>query len=126
MALKEYVGAVVLEIDGREFEVVSLDVTHNTGKKPVITMNRTGKAAGFCQGVKTWTISASTAIPKEGEGDVDWSTIEGAKITVFPVSEGGRRISYTDCFAQEVGEKYEAENEARRDLTLIALNMIEE
>jgi hypothetical protein len=125
MALKEYVGAVVLEIDGREYEVIDLTVNHETGKKLVKTMNRKGKALGFCQGVQTWEITLTVAVPKDDTA-IDWDSFEGAKLTVFPVSEGGKRESYLDCFAQKNSVKYEAENEARVDLTVMALDKVVE
>ena len=40
MALEEYVGAVVVEVDGREIEAFSCSPSANTGRKPVKTMNR--------------------------------------------------------------------------------------
>ena len=42
MALEEYVGAIVMEVDGQEIEVTDLKVDTNTGRKLVKTMNRTG------------------------------------------------------------------------------------
>ena len=52
MALKEYVGAIVLEVDGQEYEVIDLNVDHQSGKKLVKTMNRTGRALGFRLGLR--------------------------------------------------------------------------
>ena len=40
MALNEYLGAIVMEIDGKEVEVESLDVSYKTGRKLVKTMNK--------------------------------------------------------------------------------------
>ena len=117
-AWKEYVGAVVLEIDGREYEVIDLNVTHDTGKKLVKTMNRTGKALGFCRGVKTYELQLTAAIPVND--DYHWEDMDGSKISITPVSGNGQRVSYINCLTQKIGEKYEAENEARRDITLLA------
>jgi hypothetical protein len=47
-------------------------------------------------------------------------SIEGAKLTIYPVAEGGQRVSYTDVYCSEIGEQYTVDNEARRDLTLFA------
>ena len=126
MALKEYVGAVVFEVDGREFEVLDLDVKIDTGNKLVKTMNRKGKALGFCRGVKTYVINFTVAIPKEEPDDIDWEEVEGAKLTIEPIADGGQRVSYLDCVITEIGEKYDAENEARRTGTLLALDRIKE
>lgn len=51
MALEEYVGAVVVEVDGREIEAFSCSPSANTGRKPVKTMNRSQRIAGYTNGV---------------------------------------------------------------------------
>lgn len=124
MALKEYVGSVVMEIDGKEYEVVDLSVDHQTGKKIVKTMNRTGRALGFHRGVETFELSVTAAIPKDDAKD--WNGLEGGKITVYPLGEGGQRESYTDCVVASAGTKYSVENEARIDLKILALGHTEE
>lgn len=50
--LDEYVGAIVLEVDGEEFECSDLDVQISTGRKLVKTMNKTGRAKGFTRNMK--------------------------------------------------------------------------
>ena len=121
---QEYVGAVTLEIDGREYEVVDLSVTHSTGKKIVKTMNRLGKALGFCQGVETFEIDITAVVPIDD--DYSWAKLDGAKISITPVSGNGRRVSYINCLATEIGDKYEAEGEARRSIKLLAQDRVEE
>jgi len=124
MAIKEYAGAMVLEIDGAEIEVVSLSVTSRTGKKPVKVMNRSRLIGGFARGIQEYELRATVAIPLDS--DYAWEAIEGAKLTVFPASAGGRRVSYLDCVATEIGEEYSVENEARRDVSLFAVRKVEE
>ncbi|WP_047396553.1 hypothetical protein [Chitinibacter sp. ZOR0017] len=124
MALEEYVGAIVLEVGTTEVEVIDLSVTVKTGKKIVKTMNRTGKPRGFTKGVQEIDLDISVVIPLSG--DLDWKSIQGAKITVFPVSEGGKRMSYRDCVVTEVGHKYTVENEAHRSLKVVAMDEVEE
>ncbi len=126
MALKEYVGSVVLEINGKEFEVIDISIDHDTGKKIVKTMNRRGKALGFCQGIQTWEIALTVAIPKNIGEDIDWDNFEGAKITIYPLTEGGKRESYLDCISQKNSIKYAAENEARVSVRVLALDKIVE
>ena len=41
---EEYVGAVILEWDGKEIECASVSTDINTGKRIVKTMNRAGRA----------------------------------------------------------------------------------
>ncbi|SOZ12084.1 hypothetical protein [Cupriavidus taiwanensis] len=124
MALEEYVGAVVLEVDAREVDVVEYSVTSRTGTKPVKTMNRNGRVKGFAKGIEEHELAVTVVIPKSG--DLDWMAIAGAKLTDHPVSPGGQRVSYLDCYTTEVGEKYSADNEARRDIKLFASRRVVE
>lgn len=124
MALEEYLGAVILEVDGQEIECDSVDVTHDTGRKLVKTMNRTGRAKGFCRGIQTFDIKVTVIIPVSGE--LDWNAIEGGKLTIYPQTAGGQRITYQDVFTLKVGSKYAVDNEAKRDLELAALREVPE
>ncbi|PHM47087.1 phage tail protein [Xenorhabdus miraniensis] len=121
--LEEYVGAIVLEVDGREIEVTDLDVQINTGRKLVKTMNKTGRAKGYTAGIATYDLSLSVVIPLDG--DLDWGNLVGVKLTQYPVTgKGGRRTSYLDCFTTEVGAKYTVDNEAKRDIKMSALREV--
>jgi hypothetical protein len=124
MALEEYLGAIVMEIDGSEIEIESLDVTNKTGRKLVKTMNKTGRAKGFCKGIAEYELKITAVIPMTG--DIDWAGIQGAKITIYPQSSGGNRTTYQDCFTLDVGSKYTVDSEAKRDLTMAALREVEE
>lgn len=124
MALEEFAGAIVLEVDGQEVEVVDLNVTTKTGRKLVKTMNRTGKATGFSKGIEEHDIAITAVIPLTG--DLDWGAIDGAKLTVYPLDPAGKRTTYRDCFTEEVGEKYSVDNEARRDIKMKAMARVEE
>lgn len=121
MALEEYEGAIVMEVDGVEVEIVSLDVTKNTGRKLVKTMNRTGRAAGYSKGVEQIDLKVTAVIP--ATGGIDWAAIEGAKISITPVG-GGQRTSYLDCFTTEVGKSHKVDDEATQDLTMHALREV--
>lgn len=125
MALQEFVGAVVMEIDGREIEVVSINPTESTGRRLVRTMNRSGNAAGFARGVTNFELRVTAVVPKNGE-PVVWEEIEGAKITISPITAGGERVSYLDCFTTQVGRQYEVDNEARIDIQMNALRKVKE
>lgn len=124
MALQEYLGAIVLEVNGQEVEIESLDVTVKTGRKLVKTMNKTGRAKGFSRGIAEYDIKITAVIPLTG--DIDWAGIEGAKITIYPTTAGGKRTSYLDCFTLDVGNKYTVDGEAKRDLTMSALREVVE
>ncbi|EHD21555.1 MULTISPECIES: hypothetical protein [Brenneria] len=125
MALEEYVGAIVLEVDGQEIECTDLKEDTNTGRKLVKTMNRTGRSKGFSRGIAEYQVTVSVVIPLSG--DLDWEGMEGVKITQYPVSgSGGKRVSFLDCFSTQVGAQYTVDNEAKRDITFNALRRIEE
>lgn len=124
MALEEYVGHIVLEVDGKEVEVIDLNVAQSTGRKLVKTMNRSGRAKGFARGIAEFGLSLTVAVPLSG--DIDWAAIEGAKITKFPLGAEQQRESFLDCFTVSVGEKYQVDGEARRDLSMQALRRVTE
>lgn len=124
MALKEFVGSISLEVDGREVEVASVAPRENTGRRPVRTMNKLRTIAGFSRGIKTYDLRTTAVVPKDGTA-VDWANIEGAKLTIEP-ADGGQRTSYLDCFATEVGEEYSVDNEARIDVQLVAVRKVAE
>lgn len=119
MALQEYLGAIVMEVNGQEVEIESLDVTTKTGRKLVKTMNKTGRAKGFSRGIEEIDLKVTAVIP--ASGDIDWKGIEGAKIVVYPLTAGGQRTAYYDCFTIDVGKKYTVDGEAKQDLSMAAL-----
>lgn len=124
MALKEFVGSISMELDGREIEVASVSPRESTGRRPVRTMNKLRTIAGFSRGIKTYELRVTAVVPKDGH-EVDWGNIEGAKLTIEP-ADGGRRTSYLDCFTTEVGEEYSVDNEARVDIQVVAVRKVEE
>lgn len=126
MALQEYVGAIVLEVDGREIECTSFSAKETTGRMPVKTMNRSRRIAGFCTGVATYELTVAVPIPVDQGTEVNWSEVAGAKLVIYPVSGKGRRTAYTGCVVQDVSDAYESEGEAKRDLTMFAVNKVEE
>lgn len=123
MAIEEYVGSIVMEVDSQEIEITDFDVQNVTGRKLVKTMNKKGKAKGFSRGIATYELSVSAVIP---EGDApDWANMEGVKITIYPLNITDKRTSYLDCFTTEVGEKYTVDNEAKIDIKLNALDKVD-
>ncbi|CAB1206768.1 MULTISPECIES: phage tail protein [Serratia] len=125
MALEEYVGSIILEMDGQEIEVTDLKEDVTTGRKLVKTMNKTGRAKGFSRGIAEYQLTISVVVPLSG--DLNWEGMEGAKITQYPLSgSGGKRVSFLDCFSTQVGASYTVDNEAKRDITVSALRRVEE
>jgi len=122
MALEEYVGSIVLEVDGKEIDVESFDVNSSTGKRLVKTMNRTGRPKGIAKGIADFDLRLTVVIPLTG--DLDWDAVQGAKISITPLTPGGQRTSYLDCFTVTVGEKYMVDGEAKRDLQMSALRKV--
>lgn len=119
-----YVGLIVMELNGTDYEVTSLEPTLKTGRTIVKTMNRTGKPLGTAKGMEEHDLRISVAIPKTGEPN--WRALIDAKITIYPQEGGGKRETWTGCSLVEMGSKYQVEGEATRDLTVSALNYYEE
>lgn len=124
MALEEYVGSIILEVDGQEIDIESLDETIVTGRKLVKTMNRSGRPKGYAKGMADYSLRLSVAVPLTGE--IDWAAVDGAKITIYPQDSEGQRKSYLDCFTTEVGSQYTVEGEAKRNITMMALRLVNE
>lgn len=125
MSNATYAGAVIMEVNGRDIEIISIKPQTTTGRKPVKTMNRQGRVTGYADGVTEHKISLTAAIPIDGS-EIDWANISKAKITIYPINKEDRRVSYLDCFTTECSEQYEADNEARIDIEMIALHKIRE
>ena len=124
MALEEYVGAVILDLDGREVDCTSLSVNENTGRRGVKTMNRTGRIGGYTEGVKSYDLTLTVVIPKDGD-EPAWGSIVGAKVSREMISGGGR-TSYLDCFTVGVGTTFEVEGEARKTINMVASREVQE
>ena len=116
-------GAIIMEVNGRDVEIISLKPQTTTGRKPVKTMNRQGRVMGYADGVTEHKLSLTAAIPIDGT-EIDWDNITRAKITIYPINKEERRVSYLDCFTTETSEQYEADNEAKIDIEMIALHKI--
>ncbi|STZ75568.1 phage tail protein [Bergeriella denitrificans] len=120
-----YAGAVIMEVNGRDIEIISIKPQTTTGRKPVKTMNRAGRVLGYADGVTEHKLSVTAAIPIDGTA-IDWDNITKAKITIYPINKEDKRVSYIDCFTIETSEQYEADNEARIDIEMGALDKVVE
>jgi hypothetical protein len=120
----DYVGAIVLSVNGADYDVESMDTTDKTGRKVVKTMNRLGRPKGTANGIKEFSLKVTVAIPATGEPD--WWNLKDAKLTIEPLDNAAATVTYSGCAVEEVGSKYVVDGEAKRDLTLHALNRVEE
>lgn len=118
---EEYVGAVILEWDGREIECASVSTDINTGKRIVKTMNRAGRAKGHAAGIADFRLSVEVPIPTDGT-EPDWLAITNAKLTVAPLNDNGQREIFTGCEVETIGSRYQVEGAAMRTLTITALD----
>lgn len=123
MALEEYVGAIVLYVNGQEIEVTDIRPQTNTGRKLVKTMNRTGRAKGYAKGIAEYNMSITVVLPK-GIAQPDWDELVGAKLTIMDM-DGNPLYSYLDCFSTQTGEQYTVDSEARRDITVQSLRKVQ-
>ncbi|EDI8720420.1 phage tail protein [Salmonella enterica] len=124
MAIEEYVGSIVMEVDGQEVEITDLSPTHETGRRLVKTMNRARRAKGIARGIATYELDVTAVIPVPDT--ITWEDIEGARITIDPMIQGSKRTTYQDCFTISVGEKYTVDSEARVDIKMGALRKVTE
>ena len=123
MALEEYVGSIVLYVDGQEIEVTDIRPQTTTGRKLVKTMNRTGRAKGYSKGIAEHSLQITVVIPKN-VAQPDWDEMVGAKLTTMDM-DGNPLYSYLDCFTTQTGEQYSVDNEARRDITVQSLRKVQ-
>ena len=79
----------------------------------------------YCVGVATFELSVTVPIKVDGE-EYDWWNVFDAKVVIYPISGNGNRVAFTGCCVQEVGDQYETEGEAKRDLKLFAVERVEE
>jgi len=120
---KEYCGTMVLEVDGVEYETVSIDTTTKTGNKPVPTMNSKRRSLGTTTGTKEHSLKLEVLVPCDGD-EPDWINMTGATLTIYPAcGSGGKREIYTDCTTEEVGGKYTVGKEATRSIDMHSLDL---
>ncbi len=119
--MSEFVGAVVLEWDGREIECASITTDVTTGKRLVKTMNRKQRAKGHAKGIPDFRLSVEVPIPTDGS-EPDWLMIENAKLTIDPVDGIGQREVYVGGEVESMSSKYQVEGVAMRTLTITALD----
>jgi len=119
----EYDGEVVVEINGVEVDVVSFDDTVNTGRKPVKTMNRTGRAKGSVSGIES--IDMKITAPAPATGEFNWRTMKDAQIVIYPVGNSAKRTTYSDSNVSSVGSRYQLEGEMVRDVSLYCLRKVD-
>lgn len=120
---KEYVGTIVLEVDGQEIDVASVSANHETLRKVVKTMNRTGRAKGFAKTTRGYSLKVTAVVPKINPPN--WDDIEDAKISIES-EDGAFRESYLGCGVMSVGKQYDMENESRIDIEMFALDYVRE
>lgn len=118
----EYDGEVVVEINGQEVDCISFDHTVNTGRKPVKTMNRTGRAKGSVNGIETRDMKITAPAPAAGE--YDWEKMRDAQIVIYPVGNPSKRTTFMDCNVISVGSRYQLEGEMVRDISLYCLRKV--
>jgi len=120
---RELVGSIIMSIDGADVDIVSVNPTRNTGRKPVKTMNRTGRTNGFTKNVKDIMLKVTAVV--DPANPRKWDDIEGANISIEN-QDGSFRESYSGCGTISVGAQYTVDNEARIDIDMYALDHVVE
>lgn len=119
------VGYITLELNGQDMaDIAEFNVTRDVNNRPVATFNKSRRATMVAQGIKTFNITAQAAIP-ENRPEPDWDSLEDGRITLRS-EKGGVVETYTGVYIQQVGGMFTVQGEARRSLTLFALDYIKE
>lgn len=122
---KEYCGTIVFEVDSKEYEIMSVDVTQRTGRKLVKTMNSKKRALGSSCGSMEYSLKVEAGIPLDGS-EPNWAAMQNGTITIYPAcGSSSKREIFTGCFVEEVGSKYNDGSEAKRSLSIGALDKID-
>lgn len=120
---KEYCGTIVLEVNGIEYETVSVDTTTKTNAKSVPTMNSKLRSLGSIRGTKEHELKLEMLVPCDGD-EPDWINLRDGTLTLYPAcGSGGKREIYVGCTTEEVGSKYQVGKEAVRSITMHALDL---
>ena len=121
---EDAVGIIVMSVNGQDYDCNSCTPKTETGNKPIKTMNRTGRVKYKSKGITTYTLDVSVVIP-DGKDTVKWAEIEDARISLESPT-GNYRRTYIDCNVQTVSDAYSVDGETRRDLTMFALDELDE
>lgn len=115
-----HVGQIILVANGLPIlHVKRIRTRTRTGKEQVKGMSPTGKPIGHTGGTKTYTISATVYIPRTG--DIAWENLDGAVIGITDREGGAHNALFTGCTTTEVGESYEEEGAAVRDVEMFGV-----
>lgn len=114
----EYVGAVILAIDGQEIDVTSFDEDRAARFKTVKVMNKK-TPKGTTRIVPEYKLTCECVVPKGGVPD--WDEIRDATLTSRAL-DGGFVEQYSGVHCTGVKGKYEIENEAMQTIEFSALD----
>ena len=106
------VGDVILEVSGKEYEVISVSYDDETGRKAIDVMSASQNPNHYSVGAGKLTGSFEAAIPADGS-EPDWRDIvEGRLVVVDP--HGQYREAVDDVYITKVSSKYQAGEKAAR------------
>lgn len=119
---KDYCGTIVMLVNGKEHECMSVDTDMKSTAKLVKTMNSKRRALGGTCGSKEYDLKIQVPIPLDGD-EPDWENLSQATINIYPAcGQKGKTQSYTGCFTTGVSTKFKVDGEAMRDITMHALD----
>ena len=120
--VKEYVGTIVLTINGVDVECKSFSGDRDPKRKAVASMNRTGKPQGTTRGIMEYSLSVTAPVQPSGY-EPDWDNVEDAVLSVND-RKGKLLEQYAGVFTKKVGTKYEMEGESVHDVEMGALDYV--
>lgn len=121
---EESVGAIVLSVDGLDYDVSRVHAAITTGNRVIPTMNRKLRAKYKAKGITTFQLTASVVIPN-GKDSVKWASLDDARISIES-PDGKYRETFIDCNVTSVGNSYDVNGETMRDLEMFCLDYLDE
>ncbi|WP_336142466.1 hypothetical protein [Acinetobacter sp. 102] len=121
---EEAVSTIVMSVDGLEYDCARFNPTKINGAKRIVTMNRKLKAKYKSKGIQLYDIICSVVIP-DGKDTISWLDVKDARISIESPT-GGFRETYIDCNVTQVSEAYAVDGETLRDLTIFAMDYLNE
>lgn len=109
----EFVGTIVLYVNGEEVDCKAVNPTENTGRKLVATMNSKGRANKSAKTTASGGITIEVLV--ESAGGLDWASIEDARVTATS-EDGSYRETWTGVGVSTVGKQFSVDNEAVQSL----------
>ncbi len=124
----QYAGMAVLEVDGVEFEITDLNVTKQTGRKLVKTMN-SGRSCTWLllKALRPGSCQVTAALPIDGS-EIDWAGISVMRKSRYIrlIKKISVRLTFLVALLPKYARNTRVDNEAVIDIQMNALKEVKE